>query len=184
MGPVSSDKPCRHPRQGPVDLALLPHASEGIPDAKSIPKIAPQAADRCAGTVIAGVTAGAQHMNRTALTNIAPDIFRKRLLVEGYFQINMAESVLRDYFRHITSELGLRTYGDPIIHKTAGQGKDLNEGYDAFVPLIDSGIYIAAWVKPRFLSTILYTCGEFDEDRAVATVRDFFKLAEHQAAIF
>ena len=107
-----------------------------------------------------------------------------RLLVEGYFQSNMAESVLRDYFRHITRELGLRTYGDPIIHKTNGQGKDLNEGYDAFVPLIDSGIYIAAWVKPRFLSTILYTCGEFDEDRAVATVRDFFKLADHQAAIF
>jgi hypothetical protein len=136
-----------------------------------------------AATVVASVT-GAQRMNRTALTNIAPDIFRKRLLVEGYFQSNMTESVLRDYFRHITSELGLRTYGDPIIHKTSGQGKDLNEGYDAFVPLIDSGIYIAAWVAPRFLSTILYTCGEFDEDRAVATVRDFFKLADHQAAIF
>ena len=59
-----------------------------------------------------------------------------------------------------------------------------NEGYDAFVPLIDSGIYIAAWVKPRFLSTILYTCGEFDENRAVAPVRDFFKLPEQQAAIF
>jgi S-adenosylmethionine decarboxylase len=138
------------------------------------------------GAVVSGARAGAHegHMNRTALTNIAPDIFRKRLLIEGYFQSDMTESVLRDYFRHITSELGLRTYGDPIIHKTSGQGKDLNEGYDAFVPLIDSGIYIAAWIKPRFLSTILYTCGEFDEDRAVATVRDFFKLAEHQAAIF
>jgi hypothetical protein len=123
-------------------------------------------------------------MNRTALTNIAPDIFRKRLLIEGYFQSDMAEGVLRDYFRHITSELGLRTYGEPIIHKTSGQGKDLNEGYDAFVPLIDSGIYIAAWVKPRFLSTILYTCGEFDEDRAVAPALDFFKLADYQAAIF
>jgi hypothetical protein len=49
-------------------------------------------------------------MNRTALTNIAPNIFRKRLLVEGYFQSDMGESVLRDYFRHITRELGLRTY--------------------------------------------------------------------------
>ena len=123
-------------------------------------------------------------MNKTALTNIAPEIFRKRLLIEGYFRSDMGESVLLDYFQQITRELGLRTYGDPIVHKTTGEGKDLNEGYDAFVPLIDSGIYIAAWVKPRFLSTILYTCGEFDEDRAVATVRDFFKLAEHQAAIF
>ena len=123
-------------------------------------------------------------MNRTALTNIAPDVFRKRLLIEGYFQRAVVESVLRDYFRHITRELGLRTYGDPIVHKTSGQGKDANEGYDAFVPLIDSGLYIAIWLKPRFLSTILYTCGEFDEDRAVASVREFFELAEHQAAIF
>ena len=50
-------------------------------------------------------------MNRTALTTIAPDIFRKRLLVEGYFQSDMTEGVLRDYFRHITGQLGLRTYG-------------------------------------------------------------------------
>jgi hypothetical protein len=35
------------------------------------------------------------HVNSTALTNIAPDIFRKRLLVEGYFHSEMAESVLR-----------------------------------------------------------------------------------------
>jgi hypothetical protein len=54
------------------------------------------------GHAIASVI-GAQRMNRTALTNIAPDIFRKRLLVEGYFRSDMAESVLRDYFRHITS---------------------------------------------------------------------------------
>jgi hypothetical protein len=59
--------------------------------------------------VVSGTRAGAHQMNRTALTNIAPDIFRKRLLIEGYFQRDMAESVLRDYFRHITSELGLRT---------------------------------------------------------------------------
>jgi hypothetical protein len=34
-------------------------------------------------------------VNRTALANIAPDIFRKRLLVEGYFHSEMTESVLR-----------------------------------------------------------------------------------------
>jgi hypothetical protein len=49
--------------------------------------------------------------------------------------------------------------------------------------LIDSGIYIAVG-SSRLLPTILYTCGEFDEDSAVATVLDFFRLAEYQAAIF
>ena len=123
-------------------------------------------------------------MNRTALTSIAPQIFRKRLLVEGYYRSAMDEATLRAYLDALTAGLGLRTYGEPIIHRTSGQGKEANEGFDAFVPLIDSGIYIAAWVGPRFLSTIIYTCGEFDEERAVTLVRDFFQLDEHEAAIF
>lgn len=123
-------------------------------------------------------------MNRTPLTTIAPEIFRKRLIVEGYFGAEMGEEPIRDYFTGVTSALGLRTYGPPIIHRTGGQGKQINEGYDGFVPLVDSGIYLAAWVNPRFLSTIIYTCGEFDADRAVRFVRDCFRLAEYDAAIF
>ena len=123
-------------------------------------------------------------MNTTPLTDIAPEIFRKRLLVEGYFTVAVTEDILRDYFSRITSKLGLRTYGDPIIHKTSGAGKEVNEGFDGFVPLIDSGIYIAVWVKPKFLSTIIYTCGEFDEHKAVSLVKEIFRLSDFQSAIF
>ena len=123
-------------------------------------------------------------MNTTPLTNIAPEIFRKRLLVEGYFRVEVTEDSLREYFSRITSGLGLRTYGDPIIHKTSGAGKDINEGFDGFVPLIDSGIYISVWSNSHFLSTIVYTCAEFDEDRAIEIVKDFFQLSDFEAAIF
>ena len=123
-------------------------------------------------------------MNQTALTNIAPEVFRKRLLVEGYFDVEVTEDVLRGYFSRITGELGLRTYGEPIIHSTKGAGKQINEGFDGFVPLVDSGIYIGVWVNPKFLSTIIYTCGEFDEDRAVSLVQEIFELSEFQSAIF
>ena len=123
-------------------------------------------------------------MNTTALTNIAPEVFRKRLLVEGYFGVDVTEEALRDYFSRITSELGLRAYGEPIIHKTSGAGKDVNEGFDGFVPLIDSGIYIGVWVNPKFLSTIIYTCGEFDSNKAVNLVKEIFRLSDFQSAIF
>lgn len=123
-------------------------------------------------------------MNRTPLTNIAPEIFRKRLLVEGYFGVEVTEDSLREYFSRITTELGLRTYGEPIIHRTSGAGKDLNEGFDGFVPLVDSGIYIGVWVNPKFLSTIIYTCGEFDEEKAVSLVKAIFQLSDFQSAIF
>ena len=123
-------------------------------------------------------------MNTTPLTNIAPEVFRKRLLVEGYFKVEVTENTLTGYFARITSELGLRTYGEPIIHRTNGAGKDVNEGFDGFVPLIDSGIYISVWLNPKFLSTIIYTCGEFDEEKAVSLVEEIFELSDYQSAIF
>ena len=126
----------------------------------------------------------ARPMHRAALTSIAPEIYRKRLLVEGYYRADVDAETVRAYFARITGDLGLRTYGEPIVHRTSGAGKAANEGYDGFVPLIDSGIYVAVWTGPRFVSTVIYTCADFDEDRAVAIVRDFFSLAEHEAAVF
>ena len=71
---------------------------------------------------------------------IAPEIFRKRLLIEGYFRRErIVSATLVEYFAFITSQLGLRTYAEPIVHETGGQGKADNQGFDAFVPLIDSG---------------------------------------------
>jgi len=108
----------------------------------------------------------------------------KRLLIEGYFKAEVTVDSLRAYFAHVTTELGLRTYGDPIIHKTGGAGKEINQGFDGFVPLVDSGIYIGVWMNQRFLSTIIYTCGEFDGEKAVSLVREFFELSDYQWAIF
>lgn len=123
-------------------------------------------------------------MNKSPLTTIAPEVFRKRLLIEGYYQIDVTSETVSDYFSHITSQLNLRTYGDPIVHKTSGAGKDANEGFDGFVPLIDSGIYISVWSNSHFLSTIIYTCAEFDENKAVQIAKDFFQLSDFEAAIF
>ena len=116
---------------------------------------------------------------------LAPEIFRKRLLIEGFFgRETVVAETLVDYFAFITGGLGLRTYADPIVHRTSGQGKETNEGYDAFVPLIDSGIYVCVWSTKRFLSVILYTCAEFDSAKAVALTREFFQIGDHESAEF
>lgn len=123
-------------------------------------------------------------LHRAPVTTIAPQIYRKRLLIEGFFTREVTHELLEAYFRHVTEGLALRPYGAPIIHRTSAEGREVNEGYDGFIPLVDSGIYIGAWLKPRFVSTILYTCAPFDEEAAVRLVRDFFGLTEYQASIF
>ena len=119
------------------------------------------------------------------MPRIAPEIFRKRLLIEGYFaRQELDAAAIREYFTVITSRLGLRTYGEPIVHTTSGQGKAANQGYDAFVPLIDSGIYVCIWSAQAFASVILYTCAEFDDTVAVEATRGFFELTEWDTATF
>lgn len=112
------------------------------------------------------------------MKKIAEDIFRQRLLIEGYFQISVDKQIITNYFTEICKSLSLKMYGDPIIFSPAGMGKEENQGYDAFVPLIDSGISLYVWSNKKFVSLIIYTCKGFDSQKAVEFTKDFFKIDE------
>lgn len=112
------------------------------------------------------------------MKDLAPHITRQRLLIEGLYGIDVTEDVIRDYFKAITISLGLRTYSEPIIHSTSGEGKEINQGYDCFVPLIDSGIYLGVWTNENFFSAVIFTCKRFDENKAVEVTRKFWKMGE------
>lgn len=112
------------------------------------------------------------------MDNLAPDIFRQRLLIEGFYTVEVNEIVLKNYFEIVTNILDLRMYGEPIIFSPGSLGKEGNQGYDAFVPLIDSGISLYIWSNQKFLSAVIYTCKGFDETPAVEVTKDFFKTTQ------
>jgi S-adenosylmethionine decarboxylase len=116
--------------------------------------------------------------------SIAPEIFRQRMLIEGFFSRPITTRAIEDFFDFITKGLQLKTYGPPIIHATSGQGKEANQGFDAFVPLIDSGIYLAVWSNQKFLSLVIYTCKAFDEQQASALTEEYFTLGKFETKTF
>jgi|SRR3954447_13722131 len=116
--------------------------------------------------------------------DLAPDIVRQRILIEGYFTITIDQDVIRDFFGQVTKQLELRTYDVPVIFAPGGEGRQDNEGYDAFVPLIDSGISLYVWTGPRFLSIVAFTCKAFDADLAVKAAREFFAMTEIEHTAF
>ena len=109
------------------------------------------------------------------MKNIAPAIKRQRLLIEGYYSIDVNEAKISDYYKFVCQELSLKAYGEAIIYSPGGEGKEENQGYDAFQPLIDSGISVYIWTKSKFFSLIIYTCKSFDEQKAVEKTVNFFK---------
>ena len=116
-------------------------------------------------------------MADSEIRNIAPDIFRQRLLVEGFFTTEVTAPLIGEYLLGLAGHLGLRTYGEPVVFAPASaMGRADNAGFDAFVPLIESGISAYFWTGPKFLSVVVYSCASFDAAVARAYTRDFFAI--------
>src|SRR3989338_36723 len=118
------------------------------------------------------------------MENLAPEIVRQRLLIEGLYRIDVDEATIRDFFKKLVEELGLRTYAEPTIFVPNNLGRKENSGFDAFVPLIDSGTSLYVWTgTTKFVSCIIYTCKKFDEQKAIEVTKNFFKItkAVHQS---
>ncbi|EKE10257.1 MAG: hypothetical protein ACD_16C00059G0004 [uncultured bacterium] len=110
------------------------------------------------------------------MKNLAPNIFRQRLLIEGFYTIEVTQGKIDAYLRELAKSLNLRIYSDPIIFSpSSGMGEKENQGFDAFVPLIDSGIAAYIWSSHKFFSIVIYTCKGFDEQKAIDYTKDFFK---------
>ena len=108
------------------------------------------------------------------MKDLAPDIVRQRLLIEGLYTADIDEAAVKRYLLGVAAHLNLRTYGEPIVHAPGGAGRDDNEGFDAFIPLIDSGISLYVWSRKRFFAAVLFTCKAFDAEAAVRFTREFF----------
>jgi hypothetical protein len=113
-----------------------------------------------------------------AVRDIAPDIFRRRLLVEGYYARGIGRAAVAEFLTGLAAALGLRAYAEPVIYSPEGQGSAANQGFDAFLPLIDSGIAAYFWTGRRFFSIVLYSCKAFDEDTAVRFTRRFLDVSD------
>jgi S-adenosylmethionine decarboxylase len=117
------------------------------------------------------------------IKNLAPDVFRQRLLIEGFYTTHIDREVLKKYLLDMAEHLNLRTYSEPIIFApSSGMGREENSGYDAFVPLIDSGISAYFWSSAKFFSIVIYTCKGFDEQTAIQFTQEYFAVSAEVAS--
>ena len=118
------------------------------------------------------------------MRNLAPEIVRQRLLIEGIYSIDVNREIVESYLLGIASHLDLRTYGNPVIHAPGGLGKEENEGFDAFIPLIDSGISLYVWSSAKFFAAVLFTCKAFDTEQALKYTTEAFGASELEHTLF
>lgn len=112
------------------------------------------------------------------MKNLAPHIYRQRLLIEGFYARPVDEAAVLEYFRTILAGLGMTAAGDPAVNSSLGKGRTENQGIEAFIPLIESGIALYTWESSRFISLIIYTCKAYDNGAALSITQEFFQISE------
>ena len=118
------------------------------------------------------------------MKDLAPDIYRQRLLIEGFYEIDVQVDTIVRFFDALLLGLEMSAAGEAIVNSSLGQGQLENQGIEAFLPLIESGVAVYTWESARFLSIIIYTCKAFEKGKALHIVEDFFQLSQMESKPF
>ena len=118
------------------------------------------------------------------MKDLAPQLYRQRLLIEGMYEIDVEVDTIHRFFEVMLSGLGMNAAGDAMVNSSLGQGQPKNQGIEAFLPLIESGVAVYTWQSARFLSIIIYTCKAFENEKALQIVKNFFQLSQMESKSF
>ena len=113
------------------------------------------------------------------MKDLAPNIVRQRLVIEGIPSAVIDADQIKDYLSKLSDEIGMITLIDPITHRSDTYGEA------GWIHWETSGAHFYAWDQPKlFFSVDIYTCKEFDIDNAVNFTRDYFKAETIEHKVF
>lgn len=105
--------------------------------------------------------------------DLAPDIVRQRIVIEGTLWNAFSAEKMNQYCREMTKVLNMTEVTAPFCNY------DPEYGWCAYVHWKESGMHVYAWDdrdgnKPPFFSVDIYTCKVFDPKHAVDYTKQFF----------
>jgi hypothetical protein len=111
--------------------------------------------------------------------DLAPEILRQRLVIEGVPARPVDEALIRSYLSELSRAVDMVQLLEPVTHRS-----DLY-GWAGWIHWETSGAHFYAWEQPRlFFSVDVYTCKTFDVDTAVSFTRDFLSAGSIVAKSF
>lgn len=105
--------------------------------------------------------------------DLAPEIHRQRLVVEGVPSRIITDADIRDYLRELTIVTEMIPLMDPVTHSSP------TYGWAGWTHWETSGAHFYAWDRPKlFFSVDIYTCKAFDSRAVVEFSREWFDATE------
>jgi S-adenosylmethionine decarboxylase len=101
--------------------------------------------------------------------DLAPEIHRQRLVIEGTCLEPITDVEIRRYLRALSEITGMTVLSEPVTHRSD------RYGWAGWIHWETSGAHFYGWALPRlFFSVDIYTCKAFDPNAAIEFTREFF----------
>lgn len=105
--------------------------------------------------------------------DLAPQILRQRLVIEGYPAMPISDRSIKDYLSRLSDMIGMLTLIEPVTHRS-----DMY-GWAGWIHWETSGAHFYAWEQPLlFFSVDIYTCKAFDVATAIEFTRRYFEASD------
>jgi S-adenosylmethionine decarboxylase len=115
------------------------------------------------------MTAEVTVLHPSGMVDLAPEIYRQRLVIEGLVTEPISAEQIERYLSELSGVLEMTTLLHPVTHQSD------TYGWAGWIHWETSGAHFYGWDQPRlFFSVDIYTCKAFSADRAVQFTRDFF----------
>lgn len=112
------------------------------------------------------------------MKNLAPSIYRQRIVIEGLYTKKPTEQSLAALIEGLSKALCMTIVYGPIVKNVAGPLNPKHAGLEALAIWAESGLSVYVWDNPKFFTSDIYTCKPFDPQVAVDYIRDFFGSEE------
>ena len=104
------------------------------------------------------------------MPDLAPAIYRQRLVIEGICPQAITDQAIRLYLSDLSDICSMRRLIEPVTHRSA------KFGWAGWVHWEESGAHFYAWEKPLFFFSVdIYTCKNFNPQKALAFTSVFFE---------
>ena len=114
------------------------------------------------------------------MKDLAPHIYRQRIVIEGLFTHRPTEKTLEEYIYGLSKILKMTILFGPIVKNlTAGTKFNAKHaGLEAVAIWAESGVQAYIWDNASFFTVDIYTCTPFSESDAIEYTERFFKASE------
>jgi S-adenosylmethionine decarboxylase len=104
------------------------------------------------------------------MKNLKPEIHRERLIIEGFYRVEMSEGFLEGFLIGLSKALGMKVIAGPFIF-SPDRFSLIHRGLGGFMAWAESGVAFYSWSDYKFFTLDIYTCKILDVQNAIEYVK-------------